>query len=58
MLEHVVGASKIKIYAQVKKADGRVYNLGRIDGPFPWRAWLYRLRFNLDKLLNKFKKGN
>lgn len=28
--------------AVITFADGSTYNLGRVDGPFPVRAWFYR----------------
>lgn len=40
--------SNVVIQAKVRRADGRVYDLGRVNGWFPWRAWRYRFLVWLD----------
>lgn len=46
---------KLTISASVTRADGTVVNLGKINGRFPWRAWLYRFRVFIETKLNKEK---
>lgn len=54
----MLATTKVKqeLYATVRRADGRIYNLGRVDNK-KWapRAWWYRFAlFPIDKLRLRF----
>ena len=42
--------SKSTVEARVKRADGRIINLGHVNGRFCWRAFLYQTGFQIERL--------